>query len=633
MGGAMVLMAVMLVGMAGWTILGIVRHRDDLRSVSLQQSISDEYRRIVNQATRASYHYVRMKNDFRPEYLDQFGEAIAAALAAQDRIIARGSESDREALRSFNEQYGDLLLQGYEAIALLRAGAIDPASLPSEDSLDAVVRDLSSIANERRAEAEERYRQFESDMSFYLLLTLVLYAFGLPLVGAVFFAIRRIDHDEVMHRAELTRLSEAALTDALTGLGNHRAFQEELGREVSRAARDGRALSLAIIDIDDFKEVNDEHGHVRGDLVLSEFARLLAYLRAHDRAFRIGGDEFAIILAETPQAEAFAAMERLRSSVESSLELTTISIGLACTEVDGFDLDILKEHADAALYEAKGAGKNQVATYSAESPDGVLTTEKTHALRQMLDTNDIYTVFQPIYLVGSRQLVAFEALMRTPGDCPLTTPMEAFRAAERIGRSWQLDLLCFTTAAKSAAELPDGKQLFMNLNPRSLANKNFDASVLGGIVSDAGLPVSSVVIEITEQTSIPIRLLCDRIEELRAAGFRIALDDVGTGNNGLEILRTVRVDYVKIDRSVLVDAVRRGPGRAVLLAITAFAREAQAFVIAEGIDSMDMFRLINSEEVHIPDVAIQGIQGFLVGRPMESIPEALRSHASFEVAA
>jgi EAL domain-containing protein (putative c-di-GMP-specific phosphodiesterase class I) len=84
---------------------------------------------------------------------------------------------------------------------------------------------------------------------------------------------------------------------------------------------------------------------------------------------------------------------------------------------------------------------------------------------------------------------------------------------------------------------------------------------------------------------------------------------------------------------VLVDAVRRGPGRAVLLAITAFAREAQAFVIAEGIDSMDMFQLINSEEVHLPDVAIQGIQGFLVGRPTESILEALRSHASFEVAA
>jgi EAL domain-containing protein (putative c-di-GMP-specific phosphodiesterase class I) len=113
----------------------------------------------------------------------------------------------------------------------------------------------------------------------------------------------------------------------------------------------------------------------------------------------------------------------------------------------------------------------------------------------------------------------------------------------------------------------------------------------------------------------------------------IALDDVGTGNNGLEILRTVRVDYVKIDRSVLVDAVRRGPGRAVLLAITAFAREAEAFVIAEGIDSMEMFRLIKSEEVHFPDVAIQGIQGFLVGRPMESIPEALASHARFEVAA
>jgi diguanylate cyclase (GGDEF)-like protein len=629
----MVLMAFMLVGMAAWTIYGIIRHREDLRSVSLQQSISDEYRRIVNQATRASYYYLRMKSDFEPGDVDQFEQAIGASLAARERIIARGDESDREAFLRLNEQYGDLLQQAFNAIALLRSGALAPSTLQEEDTLEAVVKDLTVLATARRVEAEERYRQFESEMSFYLILTLVMYAFGLPLVGGVFFAIRRIDHDEVLHRAELTRLSEAALTDGLTGLGNHRAFQEELGREISRAARDGRHLSLAIIDIDDFKEVNDDHGHVRGDLVLSEFARLMSYLRAHDRAFRIGGDEFAIILAETTQEDSLAAMENLRTSVESSLELTTISIGLASTEVDGYDLDILKEHADAALYEAKGAGKNQVATYSADSSSGVLTTEKTHALRDMLESKDLHTVFQPIYLVGNRQLVAFEALMRPPDGSPLSTPVEAFQAAERIGRSWQLDLLCFASALRAARELPADKQLFMNLNPRSLANRSFSASELAKLVNDAGLSPSAVVVEITEQTSIPVRLLCDRIEELRGAGFMIALDDVGTGNNGLEILRTVRVDYVKIDRSVLVDAVRRGPGRAVLLAITAFAREAEAFVIAEGIDSMEMFRLIKSEEVHFPDVAIQGIQGFLVGRPMESIPEALASHARFEVAA
>lgn len=630
----MALIALLLVGMATWAIVGIIKQRNDLRSVAEQEAISDEYRRIVNQATLASYHFLRLRTEGRPSDIDKFERALEAAIAAERRILDRGDDDDRAAFEALHAEYGQLLEDGLRVIGLVRSGQLPPSSLGGEEVFERAVEQLAVLANARRAEAEARYQQVRSEMSRHLLLTLGLYALGLPLVGAVFFAIRRMDNEEVVRRGELARLSEAALTDALTGLGNHRAFQEELSRELSRAVRDNRPLSLAIIDVDDFKEVNDAHGHVRGDMVLAEFARLLGYLRAHDRAFRVGGDEFAVILTETSLDEAVAAMERLRTAVESSLELSTVSIGVACTDQDGFDLDLLKEHADSAMYEAKGAGKNQVATYDSDGGGSItLTTEKTSALRQILDTGSVRTVFQPIYLLGDRHLIAFEALMRPPDDSVISGPVEAFQAAERIGKTWQLDLLCFRAALRSARDLPAGMRLFVNINPRSLANKAFSAFEIAGLVRASGLDTSSIVLEITEQASIPVQLLGERIEELRAAGFSIALDDVGTGNSGLEILRQVSVDYVKIDRSVLVDAVRRGPGRAVLLAITAFAREANAFVIAEGIDSLEMFDLINSDEAQIPDVVIQGIQGFLVGRPMDSLAEAVRTLKRYDIAA
>ena len=164
--------------------------------------------------------------------------------------------------------------------------------------------------------------------------------------------------------AELELMSLAALTDGLTRLGNQRAFQEDLKLEVARATRRESSLTLALMDVDQLKEINDSQGHVRGDEVLANVGRLLTDLRGTNRAYRIGGDEFALILEDTDGTSAISALERVRVAIEETANGVTVSVGLSTNENGAASADVLIENADAALYEAKRRGRNQVVSYA-----------------------------------------------------------------------------------------------------------------------------------------------------------------------------------------------------------------------------------------------------------------------------
>jgi len=428
----------------------------------------------------------------------------------------------------------------------------------------------------------------------------------------------------------LLQLERTALTDPLTGLGNHRAFHEEFQRELARAARHGQRLSMALIDLDDFKLVNDKHGHAHGDQVLAAFAACLRRTRVEDRPFRIGGDEFALLLPYASASEAETLLERLRQTVETTLPGVTVSIGIAELDEEVEDAETLREQADAALYESKRRGRNTIVGFdSIRAHASIVSPAKLHAVRRLIADRSFAFAFQPIMELESGNILGYEALMRPQRESGLSSPQEVFDIAEKLGRAPELDRLCFQAILARAGELPAGTLLFINLSPQSLDHGAFSSSDLLATLQAAGMSPSRIVFEITERSVARADIVVREARRLHELGFLLALDDVGAGNAGLDMLRRVTVDFVKIDRSVIAQALIDDSAAAVLSGIIAFARHARTFVIAEGIETRAMLDIIR--EAGMPDPAtqggVQGVQGYLFGRPSEVIVDRLPDDA------
>jgi len=424
----------------------------------------------------------------------------------------------------------------------------------------------------------------------------------------------------------IAQLETRATTDPLTGLGNHRAYQETLHRETARAARDLLPLALALIDVDDFKTINDRYGHAQGDQTLAALGALLGALRAGDAAFRLGGDEFALLLPHTSRADARVVLERLCAQAPHLLGGATVSIGFAVAMPDeppasaasALGADTLQERADAALYEAKRRGRDAVVPFT-DIGEGaaVLPSAKVRAVRCLLAEGRVAVAFQPIWDLERGGILAYEALARPDPAYGLDGPQEAFDIAERIGRAHELDALCRAAILARAREVPPDTLLFLNVSPQSLDHDLLAGTALVEEVAAAGVAPARVVLEITERSLARLPVVAREAKRLRALGFKLALDDVGAGNAGLEMLRLVPVDVVKIDRVVVANALGDTTAQAVFAAILAFAGMTGSRVVAEGIETAAMLTLVRQagRPGGRPTAAVWGVQGYLLGRP------------------
>jgi diguanylate cyclase (GGDEF)-like protein len=481
---------------------------------------------------------------------------------------------------------------------------IEPLSLLGRKVVFAEYRSSEALAS--------GVASFREGLGLFVLLSLLIalplfYVLGGRSVGA-------------LYRSALQR----ARRDGLTDLDNHRAFQDELARAVGESTRYGTTLTLALLDIDDFKFENDRHGHQHGDRLLCELSSLLRDSRAGDRAFRLGGDEFALLLAHTTEAEADVPLARIRTEVERRLSGVTASIGFSAVAPEDREPSTLWGRADAALLEAKRRGGNAIVA-AAEVVDSVpvVTIEKVRAVRALIDGGGVDVEFQPIWDLGGTRVLGYEALARTR-SLELSGPGEAFEIADSIGRGHELDAVCRRATLRAGIGLPKGALLFLNVSPQTLEHDALAGDSLVLAVRGAGFEPRQVVLEITERTDARKEVLISEAARLRALGFQLALDDVGAGNAGLEMLRALPVDFIKIDRAVVASAVQDRSARAVLLAIMAFARESGSFVIAEGIETEAMLELARDPNPRGEARAIgaQGAQGFLLGRPAPVPSEA-----------
>jgi EAL domain-containing protein (putative c-di-GMP-specific phosphodiesterase class I) len=247
----------------------------------------------------------------------------------------------------------------------------------------------------------------------------------------------------------------------------------------------------------------------------------------------------------------------------------------------------------------------------------VTTSEKKEAVRRLVEEGRLITVFQPIWNFDAGTLLGVEALTRPDPSYELSGPAEAFDTAEQIGLVHQLDVLCVENALEFAPELQSGVLMFINLSPLTL---DLDAEAdawMAPAVFRSGLRPQDVVVEVTERFGGRTASVVKRLEQLRKQGFKIAVDDVGTGNSGLEILRSVKAEFVKLDRSIVATAATEPGARAVLMAMATFARQTGAFVIAEGIEDEETLHFLRGVNERDPSSSaiIQGGQGYGLGRP------------------
>jgi diguanylate cyclase (GGDEF)-like protein len=447
-----------------------------------------------------------------------------------------------------------------------------------------------------------------------ILLTIVVSLASILVLGLILMTLRHYKQqvDAAIHH-EIDNLKHAASTDHLTGLGNHRAYQEYIHRITAEERRDGPGLTIALVDIDEFKAFNDREGHVMGDKLLTLLAKALQSGDLDSVPYRLGGDEFALTFARMPLRIAQARMERLRSVVEAELGGPTVSIGIAASRGDESDLVLLREQADMALYEAKRRGRNTVVTFDEiRDESAIFLPAKVAEVRELIANGVMGVAFQPIIDIVDGRIVGYEALARPGGANPIN-PQDAFDIAERIGRAHDLDRVCRAAVIEQARLLPADTLLFINVSPQSLDHEQFAGLALVREFAAIGLPPERIVLEITERSIARLPVVVREAKRLRGLGFRLALDDAGSGNSGLEMLSQLAVDFVKIDREVIVRAQSESGGRAVLAGIVAIAQEMCAQIIAEGIEDGAMLDLVRAATRMSPISCT--VQGYFLGRP------------------
>jgi diguanylate cyclase (GGDEF)-like protein len=428
-------------------------------------------------------------------------------------------------------------------------------------------------------------------------------------------------------RSQLRHLYEAArvgaLTDGLTGLGNHRAFQEEFDRQIEHSKRYGSPLALLLIDLDNFKQVNDTAGHAAGDEVLARIGRLITSLiRRPDRAFRIGGDEFAVLMPNTDQNGAYAVGRRLLAAAlepaggAAGGRPVSFSAGISAHPNLADSRGELYAQADAALYSAKHKGRTTVEIHDPSRAPRVREAsgaELATAVLRVAQERPLRAVYQPIVDLRSGWVVGFEGLIRPAASSGFTDPGSLFSAAEAAGHTIELDKACLEVIAQGARAIPKDRLVTINLSPRTLEAPDFTVPTLLRVLERHDLSPERVVLEVTEREDPEsLEHLRLRIATFRAAGIRIAADDVGAGNAGLRLLSAVQFDIVKIDLSLVQRGALRESSLDVLRSIAALAGRWNSLVIAEGVETQEELRLVRA-------LGMDAAQGYLLAEPSPDV--------------
>ncbi len=424
----------------------------------------------------------------------------------------------------------------------------------------------------------------------------------------------------------------AAGHDALTGLPNRSTFQFELDNALARHRRDRLPFGLMLIDIDDFKRVNDTLGHQVGDALLVQFAlRLRESMRPDDLVARLGGDEFAVLVFDADEYSVQAVAERIRIANTRSIQLddlsleVDLSLGIAVCPAHGADSTLLLQRADVAMYVAKGKHTSTEMYSPARDHNSADRLALLGELRQAIENDVLELHYQPKVSTTDSTPLGFEALVRwfhpTRGWIP---PDEFVPLAEGSGIMPLLTARVVTLALDQMARWRDEGMnipIAVNIAPTDLADDSL-TYLVATLLSEYNVPAGMLLLEITER--IVTHELHDAkiaLGRLRAMGVGVSLDDFGTGYSSLMRLSSLPVDEIKIDR-IFVSRLSDGPRAiGILRALIDLAHALDVPVIAEGVETPEERQLLST-------LGCDGVQGWCVAMPMPAAEatEWMRAH-------
>jgi diguanylate cyclase (GGDEF)-like protein/PAS domain S-box-containing protein len=467
---------------------------------------------------------------------------------------------------------------------------------------------------------ENVYTSFLSGKSAYIRAIAKSILDETRIVGAI-----GIFEDITNIKQKEEQLNYAALHDSLTNLPNRILLLDRIERAISRHKRyPSDYFIFMVLDLDDFKRVNDSLGHDAGDTFLKVIAKkLLECIRPDDTLARLGGDEFAILIEQQPEFELGKNVaERVLSVIEEPVQLgehfiaSTASIGICQYSPEFTTPEEYLRNADIAMYKAKQQGKNRCAYFSQAMHEIAIKklTEETF-LWEAVKNNEFSTYYQPIVETQSEKIIGYEVLLRWNHPVKgLLLPGTFIPLAEETGLivnigEWVIRNVCQQKwILKNITKKPFN--LHLNISTKQLQSQDFLTKVKN-ILEETGFPPEYLYFEITESV-LMVKEMTDVLLQLKTLGIKIVIDDFGTGFSSLSYLHRYPIDGIKIDKSFISGMLSNTKDREIVRTIIAMGKTLQMPVTAEGVETKE-------QADYLKQLACEFAQGFLWGTPVEKI--------------
>lgn len=516
-------------------------------------------------------------------------------------------------LLDVNQAYAGL--SGYRVDELIGKHIADLEAIENADDVNARIQAIM-VNGWDRFESRHRHKhghEYDVEVS-------VTYA---PEIGKFVVFFRDIS-DRKKAEEQIARL---AFYDSLTGLPNRRLSLDRLDQALAASARSQRNGALMLIDLDDFKTLNDTLGHDMGDLLLKQVAeRLLSCVRAGDTVARLGGDEFVVILEDLNEKRIDAA-ERTKLVAGKLIEVinmpfqlgenvcrSTPSIG-ATLFSKGLSGDEHLKQADIALYHAKSAGRNMLCFFDTEMQTAVQARAQLESeLRDAIHRGEFQLYYQ-MQVDAALQIIGAEALIRWPHPVRgFVSPGEFIPLAEQSGLivpigSWVLDTACAQLRSWQDNPATCELTLSINVSARQFHEEGF-VELVRSKVQQYGIQAGKLRLEPTESILLEnVEQAVGKLNALKEMGVRFSLDDFGTGYSSLQYLKRLPLDELKIDQSFVRDLGDNANDLAIVRTIIAMARSLNLMVIAEGVETVRQLQ-------YLQDLGCGHYQGYLFGKPV-----------------
>ncbi len=508
-----------------------------------------------------------------------------------------------------------------EAIALAIAGDMAGASdilinwaIPAQNAVLETLVELDSATYQSTQEAIQDAR------SAHDTARLRMYALsGVALLIGILVAIVVI---RFIGRAGRER-EHMATHDALTGLPNRLLLMGRLEQAIARAQRQKLLVGVMFIDLDRFKLVNDTLGHAVGDELIRQVAERLSHIvRSDDIVARLGGDEFIVVVSDAEKlSQIIHVVDKVAENISQPYRIdkreffTTSSIGISVYPNDGESTDDLLKNADAAMYHAKGLGRNRYQLFDAEMNIKVAQRlELETDMRHGIERGEFHPYYQPQLNLSTHRIQVVEVLMRwhhpTRGILEPSTYLDLLEETGSIvdvGRRL-LREACLQCVAWQAAGQTD-LAIAVNLSGKEFWQEDL-CQTIGAILLETKLPPQSLHLELTESIlMLDIGQAVDKIQKLKRIGVRLAVDDFGTGYSSLAHLKHFPVDTLKIDRYFVKDIGHQNIDAAITQAILALSENLGLETVVEGVETTDQLDILHGIGCNI-------VQGYLLSRPL-----------------